>query len=112
MNKVVIICLLLFFAGCKNSEQAAKNQLIHNELQALQVEIELHIANNEIDSASKKLKRLIHPSSDVSPIRFDDDLTTKEGWGKAMNRSSSNYNYDEYWSEQRSKLLEEIKTVN
>ena len=73
------------------------------------IEIEIHIANSEIDSTSKKLKRLIHPSSDVSPVRFDDDLTTKESWGEAINRSSSNYNYDEYWSEQRAILLEEIK---
>mgnify|MGYP001048106745 CR=1 FL=1 len=108
MKRLAIIYLLFLFAGCNNEEKTAQDKLLHNQLQVLEVEIELHIVNNELDSASSKLKRLIHPSSEISTIRYEDDLTTKEGWAQTLNRSSSNYRYDEYWSVQRATLLKKI----
>lgn len=108
MKKLAIIYIILLFVGCNNEEKKAADQSLHNKLMELQTEIELHIVNNELDSASNKLKKLIHPSSESSPIRYEDDLTTKEGWSKALNRSSSNFRYDEYWSAQRSILLQKI----
>lgn len=106
----LLSCSVLI-AACSNDLQKEKDLQLHQELESIKIQVELHLVNNELDSASTKLKRLVHPSSASSHIEYRDDLTTKEGWSEALSRQSNVYSYNEYWSMQRSELLEDLKNA-
>lgn len=106
IRNFVFVWSVFMITSCSDDKDLQQ----HNQLEKLKVEIEMHIANDELDSASSKLKNLIHPSDGLSTIEFDNDLTTKEGWGEALKHSASTYRYNEYWQEQRTALLEELKS--
>lgn len=92
-------------------QKEQKDREIHAQLESLRTEIELDISNKDYEVASKKLIKLVHPSSEYSSIEHKMDITSKEFWDDLVKNQSTKYRYDEYWREQREDLLFEINSA-
>ena len=90
---LIFICCLYFLFDKENDALQ-----IHSQLESLKIEIEIDISNEEYLTASKKLKNLVHPSSDYSTIKHFDSGFWDNGY----------YRYNDYWSNQRLILLNKI----
>jgi hypothetical protein len=88
------------FCSCNSFKTDSDPQAKHAELQKLEIDIQRKIASGDKDAALDLLKDLVHPSSES----YECTENIRKKWNC--------YSYDEWWTERREYLQEQILGVS
>lgn len=107
-NYSLFIGLILFLSACNSEPNALSRRELdnkkHTELSRIATAIDIHLINNERDSAIHKIKLLVHDSDREMP-NGKSDFSSAEGWQDALNTIT----YRVYWEEKTKSYLDELK---